>query len=144
MSNDGSRKDFSEPFYFFIFVVSPILLVLLTLASFLCNALWTIGFALPFVIVMPIWFYIDRRVNRQLLRSALKFTVVFTVFAITITSLTLYWMLWTSDPLPFWTIFVYVCWIFFITTISSQICERFQKPKLESNQVNTKSTHSQH
>jgi uncharacterized membrane protein YpjA len=81
---------------------------------------------------MPIWVYIDARVRHKLLEGAAKYALFFFVYSISIFLLALNWMLLTSEPLSFWPLFVYALWMVFIMGISSVICERFLKPKLES------------
>ncbi len=132
MSSQKSRINYSEPIYFLIFIVTPILIVFLTLAALFANVLWIIIFTIPFVIIMPIWFYIDARVRRKFLGGVAKYALFYIVFTISIILLTFNWMLLTPEPLGFWPLFVYSLWMLFIMGISSVICERFLKPKLET------------
>ncbi|MFX1575766.1 MAG: hypothetical protein ACFFCF_01195 [Promethearchaeota archaeon] len=98
----------------------------------IANALWIIIYAIPYVIVMPLWFYIDTRIRRKLLGDGAKYAVLLVVHGISIILLTFNWMLATPEPLPFWPLFVWGFWVVFILFISSVICERFLKPKFRS------------
>ncbi len=72
MSINDSRKGFSEPIFFILFIVSPMVSVGIVVLAFLSNSLLAIVFALPFGVVMPIWCYIDGRVKQGLVRGGGK------------------------------------------------------------------------
>jgi len=129
MPSSESRKGLGEPIFFIIFIVSPLIVVGITVFAILSNSLLAIAFALPYVLVMPIWFYIDVRVNRKLLGVAAKYAVGLLISFITIFSLTSFGVFWMPQFL--WASFTFTFTAVFIMSISSLLCERFIKPKLE-------------
>ena len=130
MSKNESRKDFSEPIFFIISIVSPLILAGILVFAFLSNSLFAIAFALPWVIVFLIWCYVDVRTKPGLVRGGVKLVVALIFSFITVFLMTSFGPFWT--PYFFLAIFTFVFAATFLGTLTSMLCERFLKPKLES------------
>ncbi|MFW9831461.1 MAG: hypothetical protein ACFFD8_06775 [Candidatus Thorarchaeota archaeon] len=130
MSKNESRKDFSEPIFFILFVVSPLILGGILVFAFISNTLSAIAFALPWIIVMLIWCYADVRTKPGLVRGGTKLVVTLIFSFITVFLMTSFGPFWT--PYFFLASFVFVFTAMFLGTLTSMLCERFLKPKLES------------
>jgi hypothetical protein len=134
MSKNESRIDLSEPIFFLIFVVSPLILVGIFVFAFLSNSLLVIAFALPTVIVILIWCYVDARVKPGLVRGGAKLVVVMLIFYFVMVLLLMSFG-------PFWMpqfIQASFTWAFtatFLGTLTSLLCERFLQSKLESGRL---------
>ncbi len=128
MSTKESRKGLSEPIFFILFIVSPVVSVGIIVWAFLSNSFLAIALALPYCIVSPIWSYIDARVTRQLMREGAKLVVMLIISFITIFLLTSFGPFWMPQFLL--ASITFVSTAMFLVVLSSLLCERFLKPKL--------------
>lgn len=129
-----SRNDFSNQQFFFILFVFLVYFIGVTIFAFITGTLWAMGLALPYAIVMPVWYFIDNRVKRKSLGTLVKYAFFFIFVYIALFVINSYGEQWTPYPLFSIALIEYVCTSFFIVFIGALLCERYLKPKLESNQ----------
>ncbi|MFX1575770.1 MAG: hypothetical protein ACFFCF_01215 [Promethearchaeota archaeon] len=125
-----SRGETSVNPFFISFVVSPLIFGGILVFAFLSNLLFAIAFALPWVIVKQIWCYVDARIKPGLVRGGVKLVVALIFSFITVFLMTSFGPFWT--PYFFLASFSFVFTAMFLGTLTSMLCERFLKPKLES------------
>lgn len=136
--NDFVENMSTQQFSFIIFVLLVFLTLIMAFA-FLTNSIWTIGLALLVALVMPLFVYIDVRVERQRFTQAVMLFLFLVIFNYVLQQ---YGPLWT--PYPFFTLALFQCLFagFFIGLISNLLCERFLKPRLESKLVKKVDQHT--
>ncbi|MFX1581375.1 MAG: hypothetical protein ACFFCJ_04050 [Promethearchaeota archaeon] len=129
MLKKGSRRDASEPIFFILFVVSPLILTGILVFGFLSNTLFAVTFARPWVIAMLIWCYVDARTKPGLVRGGVKLVVTLIFSFITVFLMTSLGPIWT--PYYFLASFVFAFTAMFLGTLTVMLCEVFLKPKIE-------------
>ncbi|MHA2406051.1 MAG: hypothetical protein ACXACH_04790 [Candidatus Hermodarchaeia archaeon] len=127
-----SRDDFSSQQFSFLIFVLVVALTLVTAFSFLTNTLWVIGISTPWVLGMPVWYYIDARVKRY---KFAKFVWMF-LFIFTMNTIFNYFgPQWDPYPHFIFAIIQYVIAFVLFLILSTSLCERYLKPKLEESKT---------
>ena len=128
-TENGFWDSLSTTQYFAILLVVIIAFLILTGLTILLNTLWTIIFALPYSLAIPILYYIDARVqHKRLARYTLMFTFIFILNYLAINV----GQYLTPFPFYLWAAVQHIIAFILVMTITSILCEKYLKPKLIS------------
>lgn len=123
-----SRDDLSNQQFSFLIFALVVGLTLVTAFCFLTNTLWVIGIATPWVLAKPVWYYIDARVKRKKLVGFVWHFLLLSTLMVIFN----YYVWWTPYPHFIFAIIQYVIVFFLFLSLTSLLCERYLKPKLEA------------
>ncbi|MFX0168916.1 MAG: hypothetical protein ACFE89_06085 [Candidatus Hodarchaeota archaeon] len=114
-----STQQFS--FLIFVFAIS---LMLVTVFAVLTNTLWTIGMATPWLLHMPVWYYLETHLKHK---KIAQFIWQF-LFAATMSALFHYFgPQWTPSPQFPLAIIQHVAALSIFIFLTTALCERYRK-----------------
>jgi hypothetical protein len=128
MAEKGFFERLNATWYFTIlFILLLAFFILIALAVFY-NTLWVFIPAIPMVIVIPLLFYVDERIEHKKLG---RFAVLLPFFFIS-------YFLYFIDAFSIWPILSYIITLLFyiiaftiLMTIATLLCAKYLKPKIK-------------
>lgn len=127
MTGDGFWEGLSNTRYFAILFIVIISFLILASLAIPFNTLWTIILALPYTFAIPIYYYIDARVeHKKLARFSVLFTFIFVLNTLFFTT--------AHDLIPSFSYFFatvyYITAFAVLMTITTILCEKYLKPRI--------------